>query len=154
MTEIALNEAVACLVPYTLTGIDRDGLTGVFAFATRESLTPGAVLQAHCPFRMTHGGDLVLGSEDMRWPKARGADPVVALADSTTRYDAQARELCGRLGDHPLDVVRSTLGDGGRVTVEMEDAWVLEVLPVTSEPAESWRVFFRGGDHVSYRGTP
>ncbi|MFD3456564.1 hypothetical protein ACFWVC_30875 [Streptomyces sp. NPDC058691] len=152
MSEIALNEAVACLVPYTLTGIDRDALTGVFAFATRESLSPGAVLQAHCPFRLTRGGDLVLGSEDMRWPQVRGTDPAAALADFTTLYDEHARRLCERLGHSPLNVVRSTLGDSGRVTVEMEDAHVLEILPVTSEHAESWRVFFRGGDHVSYRG--
>ncbi|MCS0634085.1 hypothetical protein NX801_00080 [Streptomyces sp. LP05-1] len=106
-------------------------------------------LHIQCRFRILHKDRVIIGSQDMRYPrKGAGADAFDAFQ---TMYDTNAEKLTGVLGEARPRVAGVTLGRAGALTLDCEHGFAIEVFPDCSGPFEAWRAFARpDGDHLGY----
>ncbi len=136
------------LVSARVTGFDRtvDIIEAGFRRGDAETR-----LHAQCPFRVTRGDKILLGSEDLRFPATRDADAVTAFRDRTTMFERKARRLSERFEAVEYRVESAELGPAGRFSLRLGDDVTIEVLPACAGPVEQWRLFDRGTDrHFVY----
>jgi hypothetical protein len=142
----AISAAVRALAGARLTEVRRVANLAIVVFRPGDG--PGWTIHAQCPFRITHGEVILLGSRDLNWPRERGTDRDEAFENGTTKYDAQAEFLTARFAMGDFRVTGTELGPGGRLAVEAtgdRDPIRLEVFPDCSGPwIESWRLFGLG----------
>jgi hypothetical protein len=138
-----LEAAVARLVSTRVTGFGRtvDMVEVGFRHGAGETR-----LHAPCPFRVTRGDAILLGSEDMRFPATRDGDAQAAFRDRTTMFERKARRLTDRFEAVGYFVETAESGPAGRFRLQLGDGVVIEVLPACAGPVEQWRLFDRGTD--------
>ena len=108
-------------------------------------------LHAPCPFRVTRGDLILLGSEDMRFPATRDGNPQSAFRDRATMFERKARRLTEQFEAVEYFVETTELGPAGRFRLQLGDGVVVEVMPAYAGPVEQWRLFDRDTDrHVVY----
>lgn len=126
--------------------IGRAAGTGVFEFAglTGEDIA----VHIQCPFSLLHGGKILIGSGDMRYPQPEAGQD--AFDRFKTVYDSRAL-LLNRILDESKGVVLDVgLETGGRLSIHWQNGFALEIMPDCSGNIESWRVLTRGGRHFVF----
>jgi hypothetical protein len=143
-----LDRAVRGLVGTRLTGIGRTanlveiGLSGNDLEWT---------FHAPCPFRMTRGEEILVGSVDMAYPAKRDLDPDEAYRTFETKFDRKAKRLTVQLESAEYVVEAAFLGVAGLVRLTVLDSITIDLLPACAGPVEQWRLFARDTDmHFVY----
>jgi hypothetical protein len=115
----------------------------------------GAVsLQVRCPWRLTEGGAIVTGYDDVRYPK--GANPSAEPsgfrwdAEGANRRDERLRAFFRDHRSHPPVVAAIEADDVGSLRLAFEGGVRLELFPDDSlddvTDSERWRLFEPGAD--------
>ncbi|MEV6791137.1 hypothetical protein AB0M87_03865 [Streptomyces sp. NPDC051320] len=94
-------------------------------------------LHVSCPFRVTQGTRIVVGSEDLR--RAGGAS-----------FDRGAAALDGYLARVAPLVEAVRVAPTGDLRIDIQHGIAVEVFPATPSRAEAWRLLERFGTHVAF----
>jgi hypothetical protein len=108
-------------------------------------------LHIQCPWRITSGNEIFVGSRDVYYPV--DSDGRQASDDfDWDRSPNRRGELLNRLfNGNRLFIVHSTeLGPGGSLRIEFENGFLLEAFPDNSLSLEHWRFFSPGDDRSHF----
>lgn len=148
-----IERALAALVGRSLIGCARVADIETFEFGERRGAASHA-LQVRCPWRLSEGGSILTGYDDVRYPK--GANPSVEPAgfrwdeDGANRRDERLRAFFDARRDDPPVVAAVEADEVGSLRVAFEDDVRLDLFPDDSlddvTDSERWRFFQPGAD--------
>lgn len=150
-----VNDSVQSLVGLPFSGVGRSLDMGILWFGEivewNFDARPGKnlsefALHVQCPFRVSGGRRVLVGSEDIG--VARESEP----GDGKTLFDVNAVRLDAILTERRPVVLEASVSEFGDIRLEVESSIVISVFPVTARKVESWRIFRRGGTHLVYSG--
>jgi hypothetical protein len=147
-----IETALAALVGRSLAGSSRVADIETFEFGGRPVATHA--LQVRCPWRLSEGGSIVTGYDDVRYP--RGANPSAEPAgfrwdeEGANRRDERLQAFFqGHRADAPV-VAAIEADDLGSLRLTLDGGVRLELFPDDSlddvTDSERWRFFEPGAD--------
>lgn len=160
MSEAA--ELIRSMIGLGLSGIGRALNMGVFSFgadvAWVESDTGASrtgseyAIHVQCPFRLTRGGRILVGSNDVLPSREVMTDPIGrdSEMESVTAFDVVADRIVKATQSSPLVVRDVRITKSGDLRVELSDRVAIEAFPASGSPSEAWRLFRRGGEHLVF----
>ena len=98
-------------------------------------------LHVQCPWRITLGDEVVTGRGDIFCTPEESAEPLPFDFDwqKGNRFDRVVEQVVTEL--LPLTVQRVEAAHAGRLSIQLEHGYGLEVFPHDSENDEHWRFF-------------
>jgi hypothetical protein len=146
-------EKLRVLVSKPFSGIGRSLNMGILCFGPdiewqdEGSAQPKTVseyaLHVQCPFRVSGGRRVLLGSEDI--PQEEASSQV-----DRTIFDEHADRLDAILRERMPQVVGVSMSEFGDIRLDIETGIAIAIFPASARSAESWRFFRRGEDHLVF----
>ena len=114
-------------------------------------------LHLQCPWRFTHNGSILSGSQDFYYTAQVGSGASLDSTDDTV-FRLSSAALSKLIQSLSPAVIRVSEGQAGAFELSFSGGLVLAVMPVISDPSvgESWRLFKPGADaaHLIYPSNP
>lgn len=132
-----LEEQLQILNGATVIGFGRAVDMGIIDFSKKslEKLS----LHVQCPFRVHGNGHVLLGSNDMRYPK-RGADRITYFDTFDSMFDSGTGIVNNLIGESAPIVTSVVLGSVGTLSVFLSQTLTIEAFPNSSGRMEMWRL--------------
>lgn len=145
---------LAWVVGQPLTYLGHLAATGDLGFGERVTILDEAgrtrtvsrvAVHVQCPWRVTAGERVLIGSADIFAPAAEStaeAAPTIAEEFDWEKHRTRFDERASALLEGPALVVRSAaLGSAGRLLISFSAGEVFEAFPDGSLDREAWRIF-------------
>jgi hypothetical protein len=142
-----ISKTLTALMSLKISGWHRAADLAGFSFGSLRTIKDRAgrrkkvgewTLHIQCPWRITRGRWMLIGSADVFYPPTGKTKVDYDWDLGPNLRDKKLRSL---LRSRMLVVVQSRLGEGGSLRLELTGNHVLEIMPDTSLPTEKWRVF-------------